>query len=59
MQIYNTVALPTLLFGSKNWTMKAKVKTRITAAEMKFMRNTEKYIWMHYKRNEDILKELK
>jgi hypothetical protein len=59
IQIYNTLALLTLLYGSENWTMKANDKTRITAAEMRFMRTTVKYIWSDYKRNDDILKELK
>jgi hypothetical protein len=34
-------------------------KKRITAAEMRFMRTTAKYIWSDYKRNDDTLKELK
>jgi hypothetical protein len=44
IQIYNTLALPTLLYGSKNWTVKANNKTRITTAEMRLMRTTAKYI---------------
>jgi hypothetical protein len=39
--------------------MKANDKTRITAAEMRFMRTTAKYIWSDCKRNDDMLKELK
>jgi hypothetical protein len=39
--------------------MKANDKTRITAAGMRFMRTTAKYIWNDYKRNDYILKELK
>jgi hypothetical protein len=39
--------------------MKANDKTRITAAETRFMGTTAKYIWSGYKRNDDILKELK
>jgi hypothetical protein len=39
--------------------MKANYKTRITAAEMRFMRTTAKYIWSDYNRNYDMLKELK
>jgi hypothetical protein len=58
IKMYNTLALTTLSGESKNWKMKAKDKTRITAAEMKFMR-TAKYAWMGCKRNEDMLKELK
>jgi hypothetical protein len=38
--------------------MKENDKTRITAAETRFMRKTAIYIWSDYKRN-DILKELK
>jgi hypothetical protein len=59
MQIYNTLALTTLLYGSENWTMKANDRTRITATEMRFTRTTAKYIWGNYKRNDDIQKELK
>jgi predicted glycosyltransferase len=47
------------LYGRENWTTKANAKTGITAAEMRFMRTTAKYIWSDYKINDDILKELK
>jgi hypothetical protein len=39
--------------------MKANDKTRTTGAEMRFTRTTAKYIWSDYKRNDDILKQLK
>jgi hypothetical protein len=39
--------------------MKENDRTRIRAAEMRFTRTTAKYIWSDYKRNYDILKELK
>jgi hypothetical protein len=35
IKLYNTLALPSLLYYSENWTIKARVATRITAAEMK------------------------
>jgi hypothetical protein len=38
IKFYNTLALPTLLYGSENWTIKTRDATRITAAEMKYMR---------------------
>jgi len=38
MKLHNTLALPDLLYGSKNWTIKARDVRRITAAEMKCMR---------------------
>jgi hypothetical protein len=40
IKLYNKLTLPTLLYGSENWTIKAGVATRITAAEMKYMRIT-------------------
>jgi hypothetical protein len=42
MQVYNTLTLPTLLYGSENWTMKANDKTRITAAEMRIYYKSSK-----------------
>jgi hypothetical protein len=40
IKLYSTLALPTLLYGSENWTIKARNTRRITAAEMKYMRRT-------------------
>jgi len=40
IKLYNTLALPVLLYGSKTWTIKASDARRITAAEMKYMRRT-------------------
>jgi hypothetical protein len=53
------LALPVLLYGTKNWTVKSKVKSRPTAAEMRFMRKTAKYTWRVHKTSEEILNELK
>jgi hypothetical protein len=38
IKLYNTLALPVLLYGSETWTVKARDAKRITAAEMKYMR---------------------
>jgi hypothetical protein len=35
---YNTLAMPTLLWGRWNWTLKETGKSRITAAEILFLR---------------------
>jgi hypothetical protein len=42
IKLYNTLAgpLPVLLYGSETWTIKARDASRITAAEMKYMRRT-------------------
>ena len=57
LQVYNTLALPVLLYGSE--TIKASDARRITAAEMKYMRRTAGYTWKDYKTNAQIAKELK
>ena len=38
--LYNTLALPVLLYGSETWTFQARDARRITSAEMKYMRRT-------------------
>jgi hypothetical protein len=45
IKLYNTLALPVLLYGSETWTIKARDARRITAAEMRYMRRTAGYIW--------------
>jgi hypothetical protein len=45
IKLYNTLALPVLLYGSETWTIKAGDARRITAAEMKYMRRTAGHIW--------------
>jgi hypothetical protein len=59
-KLYNTLALPALLYGSETWTVRARDARRISAAEMKYMRRTAPYTWkitqileklLEYKRN--------
>ena len=50
IKLYNSLALPVLLYGSETWTVKARDARRITAAEMKYMR-TAGYSWTDYKTN--------
>jgi len=59
IKLYNTLALPVLLYGSETWTNKASDARRITAAVMKYMRRTAGYTWDNYKTNAQIAKELK
>ena len=61
LKLYNTLALPVLLYGSETWTIKARDARRIAAAaaaEMKHMRRTAGYT-SDYKTNTQITKELK
>jgi hypothetical protein len=48
IKVYNKPALPNLLYGSENLTIKAKDETRITA----------RYTWTDHKTNAEIAKEL-
>jgi len=59
IKLYNTLALPVLLYGSETWTIKASNARRITAAEMKYMRRRTGYTWTDYKTNAQITKKLK
>jgi len=59
IKLYNTLALPVMLYGSETWTVKARDVRRITAAEMKYMRRTAGYIWTDYETSAQIAKELK
>jgi len=43
IKLYNTLALPVLLYGSEAWNIKARDARRITAAEMKYLRRTAGY----------------
>jgi hypothetical protein len=45
IKLYNILDLTTLLYGSENWTIKARDVTRITAAETKYIRITTRYTW--------------
>jgi len=38
LKIYNTLVLPTFLYGSENWTVTALQRRRIEAAKMKLLR---------------------
>ena len=38
LKIYNTLVLPTFLYGSENWTLTALQRRRIETAEMKLLR---------------------
>jgi hypothetical protein len=58
IKLYNILPLSTLLYSGENWTIKARDVTRVTAAEMKYMRRTARYTWTDHKTNTDIAKEL-
>jgi hypothetical protein len=57
MKIYNDLALSTSLYECETRAVREQDKSRITSAEMKFVRRTAKYRWQDYKTNEDISSE--
>ena len=57
LKLYNKLTLLTMLYGSENWTIKAKDARRITAAQLKYMRKTAGCIWADYKTKTEIEKK--
>jgi hypothetical protein len=58
MMIYNTLAIPVLIYGSDIWTLTQQDKSRLKASEMKFLSRTAGYTLLDHKKNQDILQEL-
>jgi hypothetical protein len=58
LKIYNTLILPTFLYGLENWTMTALQRRRIEAAEMKLLRPLAGYTLYGHKTNDSIRREL-
>ena len=56
---FNTLVLPTFLYGSENWTLTASQRRRIEAAEMKLLRPLAGYTLYDHKTNEYIRRELR
>jgi len=58
LKLYNTLVLPTFLYGSENWTLTASQKRRIEAAEMKVLRPLAGNTFYDHKTNDSICHEL-
>jgi len=59
LKIYNTLVLPTFLYGSENWTLTALQRRRIEVAEMKLLRPMAGYTLYDHKTNDYIRRELR
>ena len=59
LKIYNTLILPTFLYGSENWTLTASQRRRIEAAETKLFRPLAGYTFYDQKTKDSIHRELK
>ena len=58
LKIYNTLVLPTFLYGSENRTLTALQRRRIEAAEMKLLRPLAGYSIYDHKTNDSVRREL-
>jgi hypothetical protein len=58
LKLYNTLVLPTFLYGSENWILTASQRLRIEAAEMKLSRSTAGHAVNNHKTNDSIRREL-
>jgi hypothetical protein len=56
--LYNTLVLPTFLYGSENWTLTALQRRRIGAAEMKLLRPLADYTLYDHKTNDSVCREI-
>jgi hypothetical protein len=52
------MAIPTFLYGSECWTLTKRQRSRLEAAEMRFLRSVAGYRLIDYRRNEDIREEI-
>ena len=59
LKIYNTLLLPTFLYGSENWTLTASQRRRIEATEMKLLRPLAGHTPYDHKTNDNKRRELR
>ena len=59
LKIYNTLVLPTFLYGSENWILTALQTRRIEAAELKLLRPLAGYTLYDHRTNDYIRRELR
>jgi len=59
LKIYNTIVLPTFLYGPENWTLTALQRRRIEAAEMKLLRPLAGYTLCDHKTSDYIRREIR
>jgi len=57
MKFYELVARPSLIYGSETWVTTQRDRTRLEAAEMRFLRSVTGYTRLDKIRSEDIRQE--
>ena len=59
LQIYNTVFVPILTYGAESWPITSKIQSKLTAAEMRFLRDIKNKTKLDKIRNTTIREQLK
>ena len=59
LKLYNTLVLPTILYGSENCTLTVSQRRRIEVEEMKLLRPLAGYTLYDHKTNDYIRRELR
>jgi hypothetical protein len=54
LRFYKIMAIPALLYGSECWTLTKRQKSRLEAAEVRFLRSVAAYRLIDHRRNEDV-----
>jgi len=58
IKLHNKLFLPALLYGSENWTIKARDARITTVAKTKYKRRAAGEIWTDYNTDIEIVEEL-
>ena len=59
LRVYNTIAKPTLLYGSGTWTLQNRHMKKLQATEMRYLRKVEGVTRMDMMRSDDIRERLR
>ena len=59
MRVYNSMVIPTMLYGSETWTMMKRHESRLGATEMAYLRRVEGVTRIDRVRNVDVRKAVK
>ena len=59
LQVFNTIYTPILTYGAESWPITSKIQSKITAAEMKFLRGVKNITKRDRIRSTSIREELK
>ena len=59
MKVYNTMVIPTLMYGCETWTMSKRHESRLQATKMAYLRSVEGVTRMDRIRNDKLREAIK